>query len=859
MKKIIILGLALCFHFLCFAQLSKTTIDQFLISKGLVPAGNDSYVILSQSSSPQTGITHVYLRQTLNGIEVFNVNPSLHANKEGALVSFQNTFVKNAAEKGVQEISPVSYIDAMTTVATQLGLKLNVSLNKSGNSNQEWVLIDKSCSSKEIKAKQYYLYKNNLLIPVWNIELFDDKTGNWWNKRVDRNTGAIIDENNWTTHCETKQIKNHLKEKEAWAFRFDEEPVLLKKPISASYKVYPFPFESPQKTTQKLTPDASTQAASPYGWHDVNGINGAEYSITRGNNVWAKEDTLDQDSSNGHAPDGGSSLLFNFPNDSNAQSQQFLDAAITNLFYWNNIIHDINFNYGFDEGSGNFQQKNYGNTGLDNDFVFADAQDGSGTNNANFSTPPDGMNPRMQMFLWSVTGSDKLLNINTPLPMKGQYLSAIAGFGPGLNPPGKTANLALGLDNSANPNWACETITSNVSGKIALIDRGSCFFANKVYNAQLAGAIAAIIVNNIPSAPFSMGSPGNGIDKLITIPSVMISQKLGDSLRSMLMANNPINITLVDSSGGMKYYDSDFDNGVIIHEYAHGISNRLTGGAANANCLYNAEQGGEGWSDFFALALTARPWDNPQAGRGIGTYLIGEDTNGVGIRDYLYSRNLAINPVTYDYIKTNTEVHALGFVWATILYDMFWDLVDKHGFDADVYKGKGGNNIAIQLVMDGLKLQPCLPGFVDARDAILLADSLHNKFENRDLLWKTFARRGLGFYADQGSSSDATDGKQNFALPPVKPTGSLQILEDKDLKVYPNPAMDLLNIEVPEGIKLHQISILNLSGKTLDAYPVQKEQEKIIFSLHGIANGIYLLKVETETGVICRKFVISGF
>ena len=63
-------------------------------------------------------------------------------------------------------------------------------------------------------------------------------------------------------------------------------------------------------------------------------------------------------------------------------------------------MHDLTYQYGFDEPAGNFQTNNYGNGGLGNDAVKAEAQDGSGLNNANFATPPDGSQPRMQMFRW---------------------------------------------------------------------------------------------------------------------------------------------------------------------------------------------------------------------------------------------------------------------------------------------------------------------------------------------------------------------------------------------------------------------------------------------------------------------------
>ena len=80
----------------------------------------------------------------------------------------------------------------------------------------------------------------------------------------------------------------------------------------------------------------------------------------------------------------------------------------------NNRIHDVLYRYGFDEASGNFQENNYGSPGQDSDGVNADAQDGSGTDNANFSTPPDGSNPRMQMYLWGAPGVQQALEINSP-------------------------------------------------------------------------------------------------------------------------------------------------------------------------------------------------------------------------------------------------------------------------------------------------------------------------------------------------------------------------------------------------------------------------------------------------------------
>ena len=240
----------------------------------------------------------------------------------------------------------------------------------------------------------------------------------------------------------------------------------------------------------------------------------------------------------------------------------------------------------------------------------------------------------------------------------------------------------------------------------------------------------------------------------VAIPSAMIGQADGE----LFKLNLPLSATLAKDGVDR---DSDLDNGIIVHEYGHGISNRLTGGPSTASCLGNQEQMGEGWSDFFALLLTDENTEN----RGIGTYAVFQPTTGQGIRPYPYSRDFGVNPSTYDFVKTAVVPHGVGSVWTTMLWDMTRNLVDRYGFDADIYEGTGGNNTALQLVTEGLKLQACRPGFVDGRDAIMLADALINADANQCLIWDSFAQRGLGLSADQGSSSSVADGTEAFDLP----------------------------------------------------------------------------------------------
>ncbi len=213
--------------------------------------------------------------------------------------------------------------------------------------------------------------------------------------------------------------------------------------------------------------------------------------------------------------------------------------------------------------------------------------------------------------------------------------------------------------------------------------------------------------------------------------------------------------------------DGSFSNMIIAHEYAHGLSTRLVGGPADSNCLRNAEQMGEGWSDFIGLVLTAKATDTRTMSRGVGTYVMGEGEDGQGIRPAPYTTDMAVNSATYEDVATAVIPHGVGFIWATMLWDLYWDLVDAHGFNPDLTAGweTGGNILALQLVIDGLKMQGCSPGFIDGRDAILSADRNLTGGANQCLIWEAFARRGLGFAADQGFSGNTRDGFASYELP----------------------------------------------------------------------------------------------
>jgi hypothetical protein len=120
----------------------------------------------------------------------------------------------------------------------------------------------------------------------------------------------------------------------------------------------------------------------------------------------------------------------------------------------------------------------------------------------------------------------------------GTYTAVGSTFGASLDVTGVTGGVESVSDGSASPTQACGPLVGFSPGNIALIDRGTCPFVQKVANAQAAGATAAIVANNNSGAPFAM----TGTDPSVTIASAMISQADGAAIRSGLPATGTISI-----------------------------------------------------------------------------------------------------------------------------------------------------------------------------------------------------------------------------------------------------------------------------------------------------------------------------
>ncbi len=651
MRKILAYCLSLASFLSAGAQdISEAAAKQLVFSASKsIGIGEDEIKeakVLAAYIDGSSNVTRVYLQQTFKDIPVYNKLVVL-AFRNGLPVSNAGSFIKDLQQRtSTTELPAITQQVAVRTafLSKKVNVLQDITIKSTKNKVANFGRL--GVSEDDITAELIWtpLLDGKKLILSWQITYSPVGTSDLWMTRIDATTNQVIDENNLTVYCDWNDPNHatahkHTANINLWKNPlpvFESQPYTSPSIVNnATYVVVPYPAESPIHPggTPAVRANPWTMApgnATSLKWNS----DGTDYDYTRGNNAWAYHDRNNQNTPDiirsAMSTTSPDPLTFNFVPDftqaptqtSPAPNQQF---NITNLFYWTNLFHDLVYQYGFNEVSGNFQANNQGRGGLGNDYVRAEAQDGSGTNNANFSTPVDGSLPRMQMYLWNQT------------------------------------------------------------------------------------------------------SPGR---------------------------------------------DGDVDNGVILHEFTHGISNRLTGGPAAAGCLGNQEQMGEGWSDYYGLMATqnwatALPTDGFTSPRGIGTYVLGQPITGLGIRPARYTTNMAVNNFTYANVGSVAVPHGVGFIWCTMLWDLTWKLIETDGISPNLFdaSGTGGNVVALRLVTEAMKLQPCSPGFIDGRNAIIAADQLLYNGVHVCSIREAFARRGLGLNASQGSSNSVSDGTADFAIP----------------------------------------------------------------------------------------------
>lgn len=743
------------------AMRNKYAADFYLESLTGVSSQKSTVVsaVLADLHQQKRGSITAKYRQQVHGIEVFNREYNLVMDKEFNLVAGSGYFADTASVDGSFAVlnNFLTAEQSIQAVFRELA-GINVSLTKIGEQSgyakyKATSADDSKVIIGEPRAKKVFFEVAGELESAYYIEI---EVADANSLESDYYSYVIGSQNNKVYF--KKNLKSH-----ATDFNYR---------VYANQDGYPMesphgdviPADGPEQIDETEILDAPMVSLSYY--NKISTMDpwlADDATTTSGNNVFAYADVVaPQDFSEGDfTAETTADFTFDYPYqvDQVANSYENRKAAIVNLFYMNNFLHDFFYDHGFDETSNVAQLSNYERGGIEGDPIEAQAQDNSGRNNANMSTPADGASPRMQMYLYdskdAMVGVDfgvtvtsnasvGLLNSTQPSSFGQNQFSDIEGEVVRIDDGNAT--------DSESINDGCEPAVNAVdlAGKIAIIDRGSCAFTQKVLNAQDAGAIGAIVVNNNPDT--DEPAPMGGADDAVSIPNLGLNFADGKAIYDLIAAGD---IVTVDMFNKATLKDGTFDNGIIAHEWGHYISNRLVG---NSSGLINFQGRamGEGWGDFHSLMFIAKADDINIAGNdkfqkayGSGTFV--EDFY-YGIRRVPYSTNTDVNPLSFRHITeaagedvgispTNVaSPHAAGEIWATMLWESYVALINAHGFE------DAQSRMADYLVA-GYKLTPVAPLYTEARDAILAAAYAVDPADYT-LILEAFAKRGMGLGAE---------------------------------------------------------------------------------------------------------------
>ena len=343
---------------------------------GLEEGDLDEIEVCDVVYSAVTGATHVYLCQQHQGLDVFNAQLHVNVSRDGSILSVNNSFVPGLKGRRKSRGADTEAEDACMSVANHLG----VSARRATRQGRRLRAVD--LSREPIEPELIWMPVGRDVKLAWRFQIHTPDGQHVYDMTVDAEPGLD---------------------------RVSQDRVLTRfdRVSPGLYEVYPVPVESPSHAPipdpddgRSVVVNPENATASPLGWHDVGS---QSYQIMRGNNVHAYDDRDANDAPPAVQPNCGPDLECSFPLDLTLDPASYTSASVANLFYWSNVVHDVQYLYGFDEAAGNFQVNNFGRGGLGSDAVRAEAQDGSGFDNANFTTTPDGSPPKIQMFLWDFT------------------------------------------------------------------------------------------------------------------------------------------------------------------------------------------------------------------------------------------------------------------------------------------------------------------------------------------------------------------------------------------------------------------------------------------------------------------------
>jgi subtilisin-like proprotein convertase family protein len=404
---------------------------------GIEPTDVEQLRFVGESISRKSGLRMVRLEQVVNEIPVFQSELRALVDRDGRLVRTVGLLAPAAreAESFKQTISPAQ---ALVSAMSAVGITLNsskVTFNwlNAGNSKAEVNASDSQVAGPVSSKLVYFPLAPGILIPAWSQVAFTEGVFDWYTV-VDAQTGTALWRKNIRDDASTQQARFSV-----YVQADGKTPADSPAPQSPNTVAPGSGTQFPEISRTIVNMSAVQDIlASPDGW-----IADGD-STTTGNNVDAYVDrvggagetnvpdigTIDnngrpvgnpdantlnrdflgaspRDFSYTPAPLAGNPDAGDTPTGTGVTQVNFRRGAVTQLFYITNWYHDQLFNLGFDEAAGNFQTTNFSGMGAGNDAVRAEVQDSSGTNNANFATPPDGMLGRMQMFRFTGSNPDR--------------------------------------------------------------------------------------------------------------------------------------------------------------------------------------------------------------------------------------------------------------------------------------------------------------------------------------------------------------------------------------------------------------------------------------------------------------------
>jgi hypothetical protein len=347
--------------------------------------------------TPHNGMRTVVWQQELDGIPVFEGMLIGNVTQPGRLVNISSHFlpeVEKAAE--LQSLTRLRMESAPPISAPQA---LAIALRDLGQTNEVGAITVARPSSPtpekrqalsapdlfgETRAQLVWLPMSRFAVRLcWSLEFIQRSKFEGFQTLVDAASGELLVRRNLTSNFTSASYRVYTSDSPAplspgWATPSSSQPQVVSRDL--------------------VTLPALSQTASPQGWiRDTD-------NLTLGNNVDASVNRDAYYPSPTPRPQGSPSRVFDFPLDLSQDPATYQDAAVVNLFYWCNWMHDKLYVMGFTEPAGNFQDDNFGRGGVPGDRMIAYAQLGANRNYANdsvFVPAPDGSSGVIGMFIWN--------------------------------------------------------------------------------------------------------------------------------------------------------------------------------------------------------------------------------------------------------------------------------------------------------------------------------------------------------------------------------------------------------------------------------------------------------------------------